>query len=219
MTIEYEDGTPVRVDTVVISAQHRRGGRPRGRSSSPDVRQHVIDAGARRDGAGRTRACGSLVNPTGRFEIGGPKADTGLTGRKIMVDSYGAMAPHGGGCFSGKDPTKVDRSAAYMGRYVAKNVVAAGLGRPGAAPGGVRHRHGAPRVAVHGDVRDVAGGPGQAPEPSSGSASTSVPRPSSSTSTCGGRSTGRPPRTATSGARASPGRRPTAPTTLARAFA
>jgi S-adenosylmethionine synthetase len=68
-----------------------------------------------------------LVNPTGRFEIGGPKADTGLTGRKIMVDSYGGMAPHGGGCFSGKDPTKVDRSAAYMARYVAKNVVAAGL--------------------------------------------------------------------------------------------
>ena len=68
-----------------------------------------------------------FVNPTGRFEIGGPKADTGLTGRKIMVDSYGSMAPHGGGCFSGKDPTKVDRSAAYMGRYVAKNVVAAGL--------------------------------------------------------------------------------------------
>ena len=67
------------------------------------------------------------MNPTGRFEIGGPKADTGLTGRKIMVDSYGSMAPHGGGCFSGKDPTKVDRSAAYMGRYVAKNVVAAGL--------------------------------------------------------------------------------------------
>src|SRR6202007_1563967 len=68
-----------------------------------------------------------LVNPTGRFEIGGPKADTGLTGRKIMVDSYGAMAPHGGGAFSGKDPSKVDRSAAYMGRYVAKNIVAAGI--------------------------------------------------------------------------------------------
>jgi S-adenosylmethionine synthetase len=68
-----------------------------------------------------------LVNPTGRFEIGGPKADTGLTGRKIMVDSYGGAAPHGGGCFSGKDPTKVDRSAAYMARYVAKNVVAAGV--------------------------------------------------------------------------------------------
>src|SRR5204863_4087741 len=67
-----------------------------------------------------------LVNPTGGFEIGGPKADTGLTGRKIIVDSYGGMAPHGGGCFSGKDPTKVDRSAAYMSRYVAKNLVAAG---------------------------------------------------------------------------------------------
>ena len=68
-----------------------------------------------------------LVNPTGRFEIGGPKADTGLTGRKIIVDTYGGMAPHGGGAFSGKDPTKVDRSAAYMARYVAKNIVAAGL--------------------------------------------------------------------------------------------
>ena len=68
-----------------------------------------------------------LVNPTGRFEIGGPKADTGLTGRKIIVDSYGGMAPHGGGAFSGKDPTKVDRSAAYMARYATKNVVAAGL--------------------------------------------------------------------------------------------
>jgi S-adenosylmethionine synthetase len=68
-----------------------------------------------------------LVNPTGRFEVGGPKADTGLTGRKIIVDSYGGMAPHGGGAFSGKDPTKVDRSGAYMTRYVAKNVVAAGL--------------------------------------------------------------------------------------------
>ncbi len=87
----------------------------------------------------------SLINPTGRFEIGGPKADTGLTGRKIMVDSYGAMAPHGGGCFSGKDPTKVDRSAAYMGRYVAKNVVAAGLADRVPAPGRVRHRDRASR--------------------------------------------------------------------------
>src|SRR5207248_7454534 len=93
---------------------------------APDVREHVIDpvlAEVGLEHGGRK----VLVNPTGRFEIGGPKADTGLTGRKIMVDSYGAMAPHGGGCFSGKDPTKVDRSAAYMGRYVAKNLVAAGL--------------------------------------------------------------------------------------------
>jgi S-adenosylmethionine synthetase len=125
VTIEYEDGKPVRVDTVVISAQH---GEDVDIASllAPDVREHVIDpvlaeVGLDHDGKR------VLVNPTGRFEIGGPKADTGLTGRKIMVDSYGSMAPHGGGCFSGKDPTKVDRSAAYMGRYVAKNVVAAGL--------------------------------------------------------------------------------------------
>jgi S-adenosylmethionine synthetase len=125
VTIEYEDGKPVRVDTVVISAQH---GEDVDIASIlvPDVREHVIDpvlaeVGLDHDGKR------VLVNPTGRFEIGGPKADTGLTGRKIMVDSYGSMAPHGGGCFSGKDPTKVDRSAAYMGRYVAKNVVAAGL--------------------------------------------------------------------------------------------
>jgi S-adenosylmethionine synthetase len=125
VTIEYEDGKPVRVHTVVISAQH---GEDVDIASllAPDVREHVIDpvlaeVGLDHDGKR------VLVNPTGRFEIGGPKADTGLTGRKIMVDSYGSMAPHGGGCFSGKDPTKVDRSAAYMGRYVAKNVVAAGL--------------------------------------------------------------------------------------------
>ena len=85
-----------------------------------------------------------LVNPTGRFEIGGPKADTGLTGRKIIVDTYGGYAPHGGGAFSGKDPTKVDRSAAYMARYVAKNDRRGRAGRRGPAPGGVRDRHGAP---------------------------------------------------------------------------
>jgi S-adenosylmethionine synthetase len=125
VTIEYEDWTPVRVDTVVISAQHQDEVDLE-THLKPDIRQHVIDAvlgdmGLDADGLR------VLINPTGRFEIGGPKADTGLTGRKIMVDSYGAMAPHGGGCFSGKDPTKVDRSAAYMARYAAKNVVAAGL--------------------------------------------------------------------------------------------
>ena len=125
VTIEYEDGRPVGVHTVVISAQH---GEDVDVDSllAPDVREHVIDpvlgeVGLDHDGVR------ILINPTGRFEIGGPKADTGLTGRKIMVDSYGSMAPHGGGCFSGKDPTKVDRSAAYMARYAAKNVVAAGL--------------------------------------------------------------------------------------------
>ena len=125
VTIEYENGKPVRVDTVVISAQHREEVDIQ-TLLAPDVVAEVIDPVLREIGleADRVRV---LVNPTGRFEIGGPKADTGLTGRKIMVDSYGSMAPHGGGCFSGKDPTKVDRSAAYMGRYVAKNVVAAGL--------------------------------------------------------------------------------------------
>jgi S-adenosylmethionine synthetase len=125
VTVEYEDGVPVRVDTVLISAQHREDVDIE-TLLAPDVEQEVIDPVLREFGldADDVRI---LVNPTGRFEIGGPKADTGLTGRKIMVDSYGGMAPHGGGCFSGKDPTKVDRSAAYMARYVAKNVVAAGL--------------------------------------------------------------------------------------------
>jgi S-adenosylmethionine synthetase len=123
VTIGYQDGRPVRVDTVVISAQHdEKVGMDQ---LAADVAEAVIepelaDMGLEHDGYRR------LINPTGRFEIGGPKADTGLTGRKIMVDSYGAAAPHGGGCFSGKDPTKVDRSAAYEGRYVAKNIVASG---------------------------------------------------------------------------------------------
>lgn len=125
VTIEYDDGRPVRVHTVVISAQHREEVDVES-LLAPDVTSEVIEPVLKEF---ETEADGVriLVNPTGRFEIGGPKADTGLTGRKIMVDSYGSMAPHGGGCFSGKDPTKVDRSAAYMGRYVAKNIVAAGL--------------------------------------------------------------------------------------------
>ena len=124
VTIEYEDGRPVRVDTVLISAQHREEVDVE-TLLAPDVEAEVIDPVLRElqlDAEGVRL----MVNPTGRFELGGPKADTGLTGRKIMVDSYGGMAPHGGGCFSGKDPTKVDRSAAYMGRYVSKNLVAAG---------------------------------------------------------------------------------------------
>jgi S-adenosylmethionine synthetase len=124
VTIEYDDGRPARVHTVVISAQHKEDV-DLDTLLAPDVREQVIEpvlAEVGLDHEGKR----VLVNPTGRFEIGGPKADTGLTGRKIMVDSYGSMAPHGGGCFSGKDPTKVDRSAAYMGRYVAKNIVASG---------------------------------------------------------------------------------------------
>ena len=125
VSVEYRGGTPVRVDTVLMSAQHREEVDVE-TLLEPDVEAEVIDPVLREFqlGADGVRV---LVNPTGRFEIGGPKADTGLTGRKIMVDTYGGMAPHGGGCFSGKDPTKVDRSAAYMSRYTAKNLVAAGV--------------------------------------------------------------------------------------------
>jgi S-adenosylmethionine synthetase len=125
VSIQYDGTTAKRVDTVLISAQHREEVDVE-TLLAPDVKAEVIDPVLREFelDADDVRI---LVNPTGRFEIGGPKADTGLTGRKIIVDSYGGMAPHGGGCFSGKDPTKVDRSAAYMARYVAKNLVAAGV--------------------------------------------------------------------------------------------
>ncbi len=126
VSVEYVDGKPARVDTVLISAQHREEVDVE-TLLRPDIEAEVIDPVLREFPELTTEGVRVLVNPTGRFEIGGPKADTGLTGRKIIVDSYGGMAPHGGGAFSGKDPTKVDRSAAYMTRYVAKNVVAAGL--------------------------------------------------------------------------------------------
>jgi S-adenosylmethionine synthetase len=109
----------------LLSAQHREEV-DRESLLTPDLKEQVVDPVLVEFGLDHEDKR-ILVNPTGTFEIGGPKADTGLTGRKIMVDSYGGMAPHGGGCFSGKDPTKVDRSAAYMARYAAKNVVAAGL--------------------------------------------------------------------------------------------
>jgi S-adenosylmethionine synthetase len=125
VTIEYADGKPVRLDTVVVSSQHAAD-IDIDTLLAPDVREHVVepemaDLGISTDGYRL------LVNPTGRFEIGGPMGDAGLTGRKIIVDTYGGMARHGGGAFSGKDPSKVDRSAAYAMRWVAKNVVAAGL--------------------------------------------------------------------------------------------
>jgi S-adenosylmethionine synthetase len=127
VAIEYEDGHPARVDSVLISAQHREEVDVE-TLLKPDIIAEVIDPVLREfPDVDATTMKPPLVNPTGRFEIGGPKADTGLTGRKIIVDSYGGMAPHGGGAFSGKDPTKVDRSAAYMARYATKNVVAAGL--------------------------------------------------------------------------------------------
>jgi S-adenosylmethionine synthetase len=126
VSIEYEGSRPVRVDTVLISAQHREEVDVE-TLLKPDIEAEVIDPVLREFPELDASGVRVLVNPTGRFEIGGPKADTGLTGRKIIVDTYGGYAPHGGGAFSGKDPTKVDRSGAYMARFVAKNIVAAGL--------------------------------------------------------------------------------------------
>jgi S-adenosylmethionine synthetase len=126
VSIGYDGGRPARVDTVLISAQHREEVDVES-LLKPDIEAEVIDPVLREFPELDASQVRVLVNPTGRFEIGGPKADTGLTGRKIIVDTYGGYAPHGGGAFSGKDPTKVDRSGAYMARYVAKNIVAAGL--------------------------------------------------------------------------------------------
>lgn len=123
VTVEYQDGVPKHIDTVVISTQHR----PDVVNSRifEDIKKHVIDAILPVELYDKQTRI--FINPTGRFVIGGPQGDSGLTGRKIIVDTYGGMARHGGGAFSGKDPTKVDRSAAYAARYVAKNIVAAGI--------------------------------------------------------------------------------------------
>jgi S-adenosylmethionine synthetase len=127
VTIEYEGDRPVRLDTIVVSSQHAADIDLK-TLLAPDVADHVV--APELEGLGiETDGYRLLVNPTGRFEIGGPMGDCGLTGRKIIVDTYGGMARHGGGAFSGKDPSKVDRSAAYAMRWVAKNVVAAGLAR------------------------------------------------------------------------------------------
>jgi S-adenosylmethionine synthetase len=123
VSIEYDGAKPVRVDTVVISTQH--SSTVNNETLREDVTDRIVNKvipGEMMDS--RTRI---LINPTGRFVVGGPHGDAGVTGRKIIVDTYGGAAPHGGGAFSGKDPTKVDRSASYMARYVAKNIVAAGL--------------------------------------------------------------------------------------------
>ncbi|KFE69005.1 S-adenosylmethionine synthetase [Hyalangium minutum] len=123
VTVEYKDGRPVRIDTVVVSTQH-----------AEDISNKKIHEAIREDVIAKALPAKLLdkktkyfINPTGRFVVGGPMGDSGVTGRKIIVDTYGGMGRHGGGAFSGKDPSKVDRSAAYMGRYIAKNVVAAGL--------------------------------------------------------------------------------------------
>jgi len=123
VTVEYENGRPIRIDTVVVSTQHAPSvGTDELRR---ELEEHVIRAVIPEEL--RDRNTRIHINPTGRFVIGGPQGDTGLTGRKIIVDTYGGYAHHGGGAFSGKDPTKVDRSAAYMARYIAKNLVAAGI--------------------------------------------------------------------------------------------
>jgi S-adenosylmethionine synthetase len=123
VTMKYDDGKPVSVDAIVVSCQH-----------SPEIEQNILKEAVMEEVIKHvipkeyfTKETKYMINPTGRFVIGGPLGDTGLTGRKIIVDTYGGIARHGGGCFSGKDPSKVDRSAAYAARYVAKNVVAAGL--------------------------------------------------------------------------------------------
>ncbi len=125
VTVEYEDGTPKRVDTIILSTQHDED--VSNEKLREDIMNYVIkeaiDSNLMDD---KTKV---YINPTGRFVIGGPAGDTGLTGRKIIVDTYGGYSRHGGGAFSGKDPTKVDRSAAYMARYIAKNIVAAKLAK------------------------------------------------------------------------------------------
>uniref|UniRef100_UPI000C6EBCCC methionine adenosyltransferase n=1 Tax=Streptomyces barkulensis TaxID=1257026 RepID=UPI000C6EBCCC len=130
VTVEYDGDKAVRLDTVVVSSQHASD-IDVGALLAPDIREFVVEpeltALARSGVKLDTDGYRLLVNPTGRFEIGGPMGDAGLTGRKIIIDTYGGMARHGGGAFSGKDPSKVDRSAAYAMRWVAKNVVAAGL--------------------------------------------------------------------------------------------
>lgn len=123
VTVEYEDNRPVRIDTIVISTQHHP--EVTQEQIRKDLLEHVVTPEVPAELLDENTRY--FINPTGRFVIGGPQGDAGLTGRKIIVDTYGGMARHGGGAFSGKDPTKVDRSAAYAARYVAKNVVAAGL--------------------------------------------------------------------------------------------
>jgi S-adenosylmethionine synthetase len=123
VSVEYVDGVPTRIDAIVLSTQH--GDDVTTEDLRAAVRKYVIDPVVPQDMVDENTKY--HINPTGRFVIGGPNGDTGLTGRKIIVDSYGGMGRHGGGAFSGKDPTKVDRSACYMARYIAKNVVAAGL--------------------------------------------------------------------------------------------
>ena len=215
VTIEYDGDTagPPRHRRRLHPARRRHRPRRRcwRRTSASTSSSPVLD----RPRASTPTGYRLLVNPTGRFEIGGPMGDAGLTGRKIIVDTYGGMARHGGGAFSGKDPSKVDRSAAYAMRWVAKNVVAAGL----AERCEVQVAYAIGKAAAGRPVRRDASAPRRSPvdEDPEGrrSRSSTCARPrSSATSTCCARSTPRPPPTATSAAscRTSPGSAPTAPT-------
>ncbi len=151
VTVEYDENhKPVRVDAVVISTQHAET--VTNDTLRADIMKHVIQAAIPAhllDADTKYH-----INPTGRFVIGGPMGDTGLTGRKIIVDTYGGMGRHGGGAFSGKDPTKVDRSACYMARYIAKNIVAAQLADRCRSAARVRHRRGGTSQCVRRDFRD-----------------------------------------------------------------
>ncbi len=129
VTIQYQDGKPKRVETVVISSQHTeeildKSGKRITQQATEEIKEKVIFAVIDQNLIDKNTKY--YINPTGKFVVGGPQSDTGMTGRKIIVDTYGGMCPHGGGAFSGKDPTKVDRSASYMARYIAKNIVATG---------------------------------------------------------------------------------------------
>ncbi len=132
VTVEYDDGEPTRIETIVVSSQHTdeildKTGHQITEKSRREIIAAVIDPIIDKKMIDKNTKI--FINPTGKFVVGGPQSDTGVTGRKIIVDTYGGVAPHGGGAFSGKDPTKVDRSAAYMARYIAKNIVAAKLAR------------------------------------------------------------------------------------------
>ena len=226
VSVRYEvdaDGrqTPVEIERVLDLDAAPRRARPGGDDQArPDRARAAADPpeGSLRREAASTIRDFVYVNPTGKFVIGGPMGDTGLTGRKIIVDTYGGAAPHGGGAFSGKDPTKVDRSAAYAARYVAKNVVAAGLADrcqiQVAYAIGVAHPFSI-LVETFGTEK-LAGR--RASRSSSTSTSTCARPRSCATSTCAARSTRRPPRTATSAATTttSRGSAPTRPTRSAR---
>ena len=218
VTVRYLDGKPVEIEKVLISTQHRDGVDPES-LIKPDLFEHVLLPILPHDLFDEKKLLKNfLVNPTGRFVIGGPVGDCGLTGRKIIVDTYGGMARHGGGAFSGKDPSKVDRSAAYAARYVAKNVVAAGLADRAevqvAYAIGVAHPVSV-MVETFGTEKIGSGADPGARRRALRPAPGRVPRvPEAST----GRSTRRPPPTATSAARTttSRGSGPTRPTRCAR---